>query len=269
MPTQQSLDRANAQFWDELCGTQLARSIGITDHTAESLARFDRAYLGRYPYLLKYVPDRSDLEGKRTLEIGLGFGTLGQVLAERGADYQGLDIAEGPVALMRSRLDSLGLDGETRVDQGSVVEMPSDSESFQFVFSIGCLHHTGDIPRAVSEIRRVLAPGGRAIVMLYNRRSFRQFAARLRARLSGRKLGGGELRGRYDRNVEGEAAPFTEFVTKSEARALFSGFREVKIDVQNFDPQPLLRGKIRIPRERLLGNLARVVGLDLYIVAVK
>jgi hypothetical protein len=43
----------------------------------------------------------------------------------------------------------------------------------------------------------------------------------------------------------------------------------VHIDVQNFDRYALLRGRIVIPREKLLGNIARVLGTDFYVVATK
>ena len=46
------LDDRNAAFWDELCGTNLARTLGISDASPESLARFDEAYHALYPYLL-------------------------------------------------------------------------------------------------------------------------------------------------------------------------------------------------------------------------
>jgi hypothetical protein len=45
---------------------------------------------------------------------------------------------------------------------------------------------------------------------------------------------------------------------------LFARFDRVRIDVQNFgDYRPWIK------REWLLGNIARVLGLDLYIVATK
>ena len=34
-----ALDERNATFWDELCGSSLARSLGITDASPESLER--------------------------------------------------------------------------------------------------------------------------------------------------------------------------------------------------------------------------------------
>jgi hypothetical protein len=42
---QSSIDHRNRAFWDELCGTGLAESLGITEVTPESVARFDYAYL--------------------------------------------------------------------------------------------------------------------------------------------------------------------------------------------------------------------------------
>ena len=99
---QAQLDDANADFWSELCGTHLARTVGVEDASAESLARFDRAYLDIYPYLERYLPWRSR---ERLLEIGLGYGTVGQLLAQRGLDYHGLDISPGPVGMMVHRLE--------------------------------------------------------------------------------------------------------------------------------------------------------------------
>ena len=52
---QGAIDAGNARFWDELCGSALARSLGIEDASAESLRRFDDAYLALYPYLDAYL----------------------------------------------------------------------------------------------------------------------------------------------------------------------------------------------------------------------
>ena len=273
---QSDTDVRNAAFWDELCGSELARSLGITDRTPESLRRFDEAYMSIYPYLSSYVTEH-DLKGKRVLEIGLGYGTLGQIVALRGCQYHGLDIADGPVEMMRYRLASLGKEVAGRVQRGSALDIPFRDGAFDYVYSIGCLHHTGDLPRSVSEVHRVLAPGGKAVVMLYNRHSFRQLA-QLRASyvrdiMTGRRRRGSfqeAVRARYDSNSAGHAAPHTDFVSRSDVRRhLFGRFSSVRIDVQNFDGYALLGGRIAIPRAWLLGNIARVLGTDLYVVATK
>ena len=92
---QGDLDTENAEFWNELCGSALARSMGITENTPDSLQRFDDAYMTLYPYLVPYVT-KEDLVGKKVLEIGLGYGTLGQFIATRACHYYGLDIAAAP-----------------------------------------------------------------------------------------------------------------------------------------------------------------------------
>ena len=261
--SQQAVDEQNASFWETLCGWNLAQHAGITGRGEDDLRRFDELYLGFYPYLEGYVPE--DFGGKKVLEIGLGYGTLGQLIASRNADYYGVDISEGPVANLGRRLSWLGLPEDHAV-QASVLKLPFEDATFDYVYSIGCLHHTGDLERSVQEVHRMLVPGGRAVVMLYNRHSVRRLRYAVVRMLRGRRGRSldDELRGVYDAHDSGEAAPHTDFVSKAEVLHLFSDFASVKIDVQNFDGYGF-----GIKREWFLGNLARVVGLDLYIVADK
>jgi SAM-dependent methyltransferase len=273
------IDDRNAEFWNELCGSGLARVLGITEHSPESLKKYDAAYLAYYPYLFRYV-DSANLAGRRVLEIGLGYGTLGQLLASRGCRYYGLDIAENPVAVMRYRLSFLGKDDdvEHRVRRGSALDIPYEDGSFDYVYSIGCLHHTGDLIKAISEVHRVLAPGGTALIMLYNKYSFRLLTSffrvsTLRAAWAGRGTAEHpgfwtQLRAWYDGNARGEGPPHTDYVSRAEARRLFRAFRHCSIDSQNCDPITW-RGRIVLERQRLLDGLGRVLGLDLYIRAQK
>jgi SAM-dependent methyltransferase len=260
--TQADLDEQNASFWDELCGSALARRLGIQDASAESLARFDAAYLAYYPYLDEYIPDR--LDGERVLEIGLGYGTLAGELIRRGADYTGLDIAPGPVAMARHRLALAGIaEAEGRARQGSALELPYPDAAFDRVFTIGCLHHTGDIPRAVNEAHRVLRPGGTAVVMLYHRHSFRRLVKVTLPALVRHRRSDDQVAALYDTNLAGEAAPLVEYVSRRDVRRMFWAFSEVRIDSRNFDRTRFIR------REWMLGTVDRLLGTDLYITAVR
>jgi ubiquinone/menaquinone biosynthesis C-methylase UbiE len=274
---QQAVDARNAAFWDELCGTSLAKSIGVTDRSAESLRRFDAAYMALYPYLPGQLREPRE-PGEPLLEIGLGYGTVSQGLAEAHFGYHGLDIAAGPVEMVRHRLEMLGVpDAEKRVVQGSALEIPHPDDTFGHVVTIGCLHHTGDLPKAVSEVHRVLAPGGTAMVMLYNRHSLRQLVLRWRdiaTRVRPREdLAEDRVRAAYDANSGGEAAPATVFVTARQVRdELFARFRDVRVERHNFDPIPLVSVGGRtlvLSRELALPTVARLLGLDLYIHARK
>ena len=270
------IDRQNAEFWNELCGTPVARSLGITELSRENLRRFDEWYMNYYPYLERYIYP-GDLKGKRVLEIGLGYGTLGQLLASKGCRYYGLDIAKNPVALMGYRFGLQGLGGDLRV--GSVLDLPYRDGVFDYVYSIGCLHHTGDLRRAVGEVYRVLVDGGKTIIMLYNRHSFRRMiflpVVHLRNLLLGRyKSQDGPMsfsdwaRTWYDKNTQGEAAPHTDYVSRAEVRRLFRDYRTVRIESQNCDSLEY-KGKTRVTREFLLNNIGRVMGVDLYVTATK
>jgi SAM-dependent methyltransferase len=267
---QPQIDSANANFWDELCGTTTAQALGIADASRASLSKFDDAYLEMYPYLPGYLPSAA-AAGERVLEVGLGYGTASQILAERDLDYHGLDIAPGPVEMVRHRLRELGRDDpEGRVRLGSILDAPYPDASFDRVVAIGCLHHTGDLGRAVSEVHRILVSGGQALVMIYNKHSYRRFKlalGRIPGRLRGRGSDDKKMRASYDANAEGEAAPATEYTSVRGARELFGGFSEAVVRRENFD-FVTIRGR-PVDRNFLLGLPARRAGLDLYITATK
>jgi SAM-dependent methyltransferase len=273
--TQASLDRMNAEFWNELCGTGLAKSLGLTDHSPETLRRFDEAYLGFYPYLLPIIrPER--MAGRQVLEVGLGYGTLGQKIIEAGARYTGLDIAPNAVRMMNARMEIQGLAGTAQL--GSALHMPFSSESFDFVVSIGCMHHTGNVQRCCDETWRVLRPEGIAILMVYNKFSFRQwtrwpFRTGLELLRDWRILRSRQQlieaqRRAYDHNGAGAAAPETVLLGTRQLRKMLNRFGHVVLQKQNADPIAL-KGKILISREKLLANLGRLLGLDIYIEAKK
>jgi SAM-dependent methyltransferase len=263
----------NTEFWDELCGTALARSLGVTDSSPASLRRFDDWYFGFYPYLERHIPF-SALSGKRVLEVGLGYGSVSQRLAERGAVYQGLDIAAGPVAMVNHRLRQKGLSGSAQ--QGTVLDCPFDDDSFDYVVAIGCYHHTGDLQRAIDETRRILKPAGGATIMVYSAYSYRRWLRWPGSTLSyflwdkfriGQAQRASEReRAAYDANSSGAAAPETVFVSGSHIRRMSAGWSRVEIARENIgDEFPLSL----FPRAMKSSLLAPWSGLDLYCRMVK
>lgn len=272
---QEVRDSRNQEFWDELCGTQMAQELGLQGHTSSELVRFDDCYLAYYPYLLPFL-DRVEVSGLSILEIGLGYGTVGQKLAERGARYTGLDIARGPTRMIRHRLELLGEPG--RAVQGSALDLPFASESFDVVVAIGSLHHTGDFPRAVRELHRVLVPGGHALVMVYNRFSYDQWwnwpGRTWRALLADR--GWGPLpaeesseaqRGQYDKNSAGDAAPVTDFFSVTQAREIFRDFSRLHWQRENCHAFHYMVKRNHVRRALL--PFMGLLGLDLYLHATR
>ena len=140
-PSQIEIDKRNARFWEELCGTNLARSMGIVKITPNNLRRFDDAYMAYYPYLRKYFAAHR-LSGKRVLDIGVGYGTLGQRLVVAGSKFYGIDIAEEPVKTMQYRLRMLEKTHEALSLVASGLHLPFSDASFDYVFAMGVIHHT-------------------------------------------------------------------------------------------------------------------------------
>lgn len=271
-PPSTDLDRANAEFWNELCGSTFARSHGIVDHSVQSLAAFDRAYLDFYPYLLKRIRI-NHVAGKDVLEVGLGYGTVSQQLAMRGANYSGLDVAQGPVRMVNYRLGMQGLPG--CAVQGSMLRAPFADSSQDVVVSVGCFHHTGDVQRCIDETYRVLRPGGSAQIMVYNGLSYRQWLGwprqslrLLRTDSPDHANADADRRRLYDPNIAGEAAPETAFNSVRQLRQMFARFSTFRYWKENCSDLTLLSRRI-VPREVMLPVLGPLAGLDLYIEARK
>ena len=268
--TQPAIDAANAQFWNEMCGTTAAQAIGVTGSDPASLARFDRWFFDYYPYLDRYI-DFAGVRGKDVLEVGLGYGSVSQRLAESGARLTSLDIAAGPVAGVNHRLRQAGLPG--RAIQGSILAAPFPDRSFDVVVAIGCYHHTGDLARAIAETHRLLRPGGRTTIMVYNATSYLRWAKApgRTLRYAASVIGGDPApmpleaardRGDFDLSAGGEAAPETVLVSKRHfARMLGRHFGRVSVRRTNaFKFRPFLR----VPRPVLVATLGPLLGLDLY-----
>ncbi|MDJ1008315.1 MAG: class I SAM-dependent methyltransferase [Paracoccaceae bacterium] len=112
----------------------------------------------------------SDYAGKRVLDVGCGLGTDLSRFAANGAEVTGIDIAPRAVELARANFGWRGLQGRFEVMDGEAMGFPDDA--FDFVYCHTVLHFTPHPKAMVGEIRRVLKPGGRALLMTINRRSW-------------------------------------------------------------------------------------------------
>ncbi len=272
---QSNVSRRNSEFWDELCGSQLANMLGIKDDSPESLKLFDDWYFNFYPYLDDYIPF-SELNGMNVLEVGLGYGSVAQRLAEAGCNYQGLDIAKGPVDMVNHRISQAGLSGEAV--QGSILDAPFDKESFNAIVAIGCLHHTGNLSLAIEQCRQLLRPGGRLIFMVYYANSYRRLRMSPVATLQNMLkelfgyrgvVGGskGNERAAYDTNKNGEGAPHTDWISKRSLKYLCKEFSGFQCTTENIDQEMPFVYKTR---DELLKTVwPSLMGLDLYAIATK
>ena len=110
--------------------------------------------------------DYQGTAGLNILDVGCGQGIDLCEYALAGATVTGIDLTPRHVQLARRHLIDLDLEGT--VVEGDAEDLPFPDSSFDRVSSNGVLHHTPDMPAALREIRRVLRPGGQAVVIVYN-----------------------------------------------------------------------------------------------------
>jgi ubiquinone/menaquinone biosynthesis C-methylase UbiE len=108
------------------------------------------------------------------LEVGCGMGTDSLVLAQNGFNVTGVDITLAHLDLAKKLFNLYQSDGTFLEDNAEQLSFPDNS--FGCVYSYGVLHHTPNTAKSIKEIYRVLRPNGRAVIMLYHKRSLNNFA---------------------------------------------------------------------------------------------
>ncbi|MFF0468417.1 methyltransferase domain-containing protein [Micromonospora zamorensis] len=100
-----------------------------------------------------------DLTGRTVVDVGCGSGRAVADLAERGAHAVGVDLDPEMIAVARERWPA----GEFHVSDATA--LPLDTGSASYYRADKVLHVLDDPARAVAEARRVLTPGGRAVLL--------------------------------------------------------------------------------------------------------
>jgi 2-polyprenyl-3-methyl-5-hydroxy-6-metoxy-1,4-benzoquinol methylase len=104
-----------------------------------------------------------DLAGKLVLDVGCGMGRFAEVATRWGAHVVGIDLS------LASEVAAENLaDRNATIFQADVFQLPFATGSFDFIYSIGVLHHTPNCEQAVKVLPKLLKPGGRIAVWLYS-----------------------------------------------------------------------------------------------------
>lgn len=105
------------------------------------------------------------IEGPRVLEVSFGTGWLMAQYAGR-VDAHGVDLNAAMLATAQRNLDRAGVGAELRL--GNVEALPYPAESFDTVVNTMSFSGYPDGAKAMSELRRVLRPGGRLVMIDVN-----------------------------------------------------------------------------------------------------
>ncbi len=102
--------------------------------------------------------------GERVVDIGAGMGAGAVAAAASGATVVAVEPTPFMRGLLRSRL-RVGRQRGVEVATGVAEHLPLADGSVDAVWAVNTLHHWSDLERGVTEIARVLAPGGRVLLV--------------------------------------------------------------------------------------------------------
>lgn len=114
----------------------------------------------RFSYFMEILKQKSDRDvlGRKLLDVGCGGGYLCEEFAKTGFDVTGIDPSQNTVkaARVHATHNRLCIDYE----EGRAEAIPFGDSSFDYVSCCDVLEHVDDVDKSISEITRVVKPGG-------------------------------------------------------------------------------------------------------------
>ena len=111
-------------------------------------------------------------QGGRLLEIGAGYGRLGDLYAR----YQQVILLDPARSQLREAQKRWGTGGRFIYVVGDVYDLPLSTGGWDVALTVRVLHHVADVPAAFREIHRILRPQGRYILEYANKRNLKEVA---------------------------------------------------------------------------------------------
>jgi 2-polyprenyl-6-hydroxyphenyl methylase/3-demethylubiquinone-9 3-methyltransferase len=152
---------------DNIDADEIARFTAMADIWWDRKGEF-KALHDINPLRLAYVTDRTDLAGKKVLDVGCGGGLLAEALAAGGGRVTGIDMAEASLAAARAHMQAGGLNIDYRQ---TTVEILAEEEAGPFDV-VTCMELLEHVPRPASIINacaRLVKPGGNLFFATVNR----------------------------------------------------------------------------------------------------
>lgn len=142
-------------------------------HYSHLFEQFDDAYYYDHSWILlkERFFDRNslviaDIVNKVALDCGCGGGRFALILKQMGFQkVYGIDLSAKNIQTAQERRDARGI-RDVVYEQGDALNLPYPDASFDFVLSNGVLHHTPSIAKGLSEIYRILKPGGQGLLFV-------------------------------------------------------------------------------------------------------
>src|ERR1700681_4700792 len=232
--TRPTADRDSVRaFWE--ANPLAAASIDAPLGSPEFFAAYDRRReRNESVEFSRRLHEFDSFAGRKVLDVGCGNGYVLSRYAAAGATVYGVDIHSKAIELTKKRFQLLNLRGEFRVAEAE--DLPFDDGAFDCVTCMGVLHHVPDTERSLGEIRRVLKPGGRLIMMVYHRNS-----ALYRIRFPVDSLVTRKPMQQLVNEVDGVGNHKGDVYSRGELRRLLIGFDSVELEVGLLQPWMVVR----------------------------
>lgn len=106
-----------------------------------------------------------EFKGSLVLDAGCGNGRYSYWAAHYGGQVIGLDLGDG----VESAAANMANLPNVQIIQGDILNLPLADQTFDIIFSIGVLMHTGDAEKATTVLSRKVKAGGSITVHLYGK----------------------------------------------------------------------------------------------------
>ena len=106
-------------------------------------------------------------EGKEVLDVGFGNGLTAAAFVSAGAKVAGLEVSEDLAQFAQEVFADRELDANLQLYDGT--HFPFENNTFDYAYSVSVLEHTSDPQAVLSEVARVLKPGGKFYLAFPNK----------------------------------------------------------------------------------------------------
>lgn len=131
-----------------------------------------------------------DYTGKKVLDLGCGTGEYSLWYAMHGAgEVTGVDLSQGSLAKAREKKAQANVTNANFIEK-DILKVDFPDNTFDYSFSVGVLHHTGDPELGFEHLCRMTKPGGVVVVSLYN--TYSRFVLRIKQTIC-KILGGDDI----------------------------------------------------------------------------
>ncbi len=129
--------------------------------------------LNIHSWLLKSLPEPIK-KGSKILDAGCGTGEVSLFLSQFG-DVTGIDFSENSISRAETNrvFYKIGFKQVEKIRflQDDLVNLKHD-EKYDYIFSMGVLHHIPDVGRAIDNLKNLLKPDGCMVLVVTNKYAF-------------------------------------------------------------------------------------------------